>query len=253
MEKLIPIKSRHEIDCMRKSGEVLAQVVEKLKSSLKVGVTTLELDQIAEEQITRKKATPVFKGYRGFPRSICTSFNEEIVHGIPSCRRIQEGDILSIDIGLALNDWITDMAFTVCFGNVSQEIKQLVDVTQKSLDCGIRQAKAGNHLFDIGFAIQSFVEPFGFSIVRDFVGHGIGSSLHEEPEIPNFGLPKTGPVLKEGMTFAIEPMVNFGSYHTKISDDQWTVVTADGKPSAHFEHTVVVTHNGPEILTLING
>jgi len=238
---------------MRRAGKALACVKEDLKSSLKVGMTTLEIDRIAEKLIDQREAKPAFKGYHGFPATACISINEEIVHGIPNVRVVKEGDIVSIDIGLILDDWFSDCAFTVGFGSLDEATQRLIDVTEQSLSKGIDQAKEGNYLSDIGFAIQSFVEPFGFSVVRDFVGHGIGMSLHEEPEVPNFGLPKSGPVLQEGMVFAIEPMINTGTYKTKILDDKWTVVTSDGKPSAHFEHTVAVTANGPEILTKING
>jgi len=253
MEKLIILKSKQEIEKMRRAGKALACVKEDLKSSLKVGMTTLEIDRIAEKLIDQREAKPAFKGYHGFPATACISINEEIVHGIPNVRVVKEGDIVSIDIGLILDDWFSDCAFTVGFGSLDEATQRLIDVTEQSLSKGIDQAKEGNYLSDIGFAIQSFVEPFGFSVVRDFVGHGIGMSLHEEPEVPNFGLPKSGPVLQEGMVFAIEPMINTGTYKTKILDDKWTVVTSDGKPSAHFEHTVAVTANGPEILTKING
>ncbi|MDP8265526.1 MAG: type I methionyl aminopeptidase [Candidatus Aceula meridiana] len=250
---MIVIKSNSEIECMARAGNALAQVVDDLKGSLKCGVTTLEIDKIVEDAIIKRKAKPAFKGYRGFPASTCTSFNEQIVHGIPSNRKIKDNDILSIDIGLILDEWMADTAFTIGFGPISEDIQRLIEMTQKSLHKGIEQARPGNHLSDIGFAIQSFVEPFGFSVVRDFVGHGIGRSLHEDPEVANFGLPKTGPVLEEGMTFAIEPMVNLGTYQTKVLEDKWTVVTADGKPSAHFEHTVAITKDGPKILTDLNG
>jgi len=212
-------------------------------------MTTLDVDKLGQRLIEEQGATPAFKGYRGFPAAICTSMNEEIVHGIPSSRRIKDGDILSIDAGLVLDGWFSDMAFTVGFGALSPRNQKLITVTEQSLYQGIEQMVAGNHLADVGFAVQSFVEPFGFSIVRDFVGHGIGRALHEEPEVPNFGLPKSGPILKEGMVFAIEPMVNIGDARAKILEDKWTVVTFDGKPSAHFEHTVAITSNGPEILT----
>lgn len=253
MVKLVILKSEVQIDSMRRAGHALAQVVREIKSSLKVGMTTLEIDRIAEESILRKKAKPAFKGYCGFPSSVCTSFNEEVVHGIPSLRRIQDGDILSIDIGLILDGWMADSAFTLGFGTVSQEAQKLLEVTERALFKGIEQAREGNFLSDIGFAIQSYAEGFGFSIVRDFVGHGIGQSLHEEPEVPNFGLPKSGPKLKKGMTLAIEPMVNLGVLSVKILEDQWTVVTADGRPSAHFEHTIAITSQGTEILTQDNG
>ncbi len=238
---------------MRRAGKALASVVKDLKSSLKVGMTTLDVDQNVEKLIEKYKAKSAFKGYRGFPSATCVSINEEVVHGIPGARVIKNGDIVSIDIGLILDGWFSDTAFTVGFGELDEKIKRLIDVTEQSLYKGIDQARQGNCLSDIGFAIQSFAEPFGFSIVRDFVGHGIGQSLHEEPEVPNFGLPKSGPELKEGMIFAIEPMVNIGTHKTKILEDKWTVVTLDKKPSAHFEHTVVVTDKGPEILTKIDG
>ncbi|MDD3374897.1 MAG: type I methionyl aminopeptidase [Candidatus Omnitrophica bacterium] len=250
---MILLKSKQEIEKMRRAGKALASVIQDLKSSLKVGMTTLEIDKIAEQLIDRKKAAPAFKGYRGFPATACISVNEEIVHGIPSNRVVKDGDIVSIDMGLVLDGWFSDSAFTIGFGDLDEIKQKLIDVTEQSLYKGIEQAKARNYLSDIGFAIQSFVEPFGFSVVRDFVGHGIGRSLHEEPEVPNFGLPRSGPTLQEGMVFAIEPMINLGTYRTKILDDKWTVVTLDKKPSAHFEHTVVVTANGPEILTKING
>jgi len=212
-------------------------------------MTTLEVDKIGQGLIEKQGAKPAFKGYRGYPAAVCTSLNEEIVHGIPGNRKIKDGDILSIDVGLVLDGWFADMAFTKGFGDVSPKGRKLIEVTESSLYQGIEQMVDGRHLSDVGFAIQSFVEPFGFSIVRDFVGHGIGRALHEEPEVPNFGLPKSGPILKEGMVFAIEPMVNIGDARTKILEDQWTVVTFDGKPSAHFEHTVAITASGPEILT----
>ncbi len=234
---------------MRRAGRALAQVVDRLRSSLKCGMTTIEVDRLGEDFIEKQGAKPAFKGYRGYPCAVCTSINQEIVHGIPSQRKIKDGDILSIDVGLVIDGWFADMAFTKGFGNLDARRQKLVEVTEASLYKGIAQMVAGKYLSDVGFAIQSFVEPFGFSIVRDFVGHGIGRSLHEDPEVPNFGLPCSGPILKEGMVFAIEPMVNMGTARTKICDDHWTVVTCDGQPSAHFEHTVAITSNGPEILT----
>jgi methionyl aminopeptidase len=234
---------------MRRAGKALAQVVDRLRSSLKIGMTTLEVDKLGQRLIEERYARPAFKGYHGFPSAVCTSINEEIVHGIPSSRKILDGDILSIDVGLVLDGWFADMAFTLGFGHLQKQAQKLIEVTESSLYKGIDQMRAGKHLFDIGFAVQSFVEPFGFSVVRDFVGHGIGQALHEEPEVPNFGLPQSGPILKEGMVFAIEPMVNMGDSKTKTLEDKWTVVTFDGKPSAHFEHTVAITSDGPEILT----
>lgn len=236
---------------MRRAGQALAKIVGSLKGSLKIGLTTLEINKLAESLITKENAKAAFKGYRGYPSAICASFNEEVVHGIPSQRKIKEGDILSIDVGLVVDGWFSDMAFSVGFGKVEKGRQKLLEVTERSLYQGIEQMIPGNYLSDIGFAVQSYVEPFGFSVVRDFVGHGIGRALHEEPEVPNFGLPKSGPILKEGMVFAVEPMVNMGAAKTKILDDRWTVVTFDGQPSAHFEHTVAITSHGPEILTKI--
>ena len=236
---------------MRLACKALAQIVGSVKSSLKIGLTTLEINDFTESLIARKGARAAFKGYRGYPKAICASFNEEVVHGIPSQRKIKNGDILSIDVGLILDGWFSDMAFSVGFGAVEEKKKKLLEVTERSLYQGIQQMTPGNYLSDIGFAVQSYVEPFGFSVVRDFVGHGIGRALHEDPEVPNFGLPKSGPILKEGMVFAVEPMVNIGSAKTKILEDRWTVVTLDGQPSAHFEHTVAITSQGPEILTQV--
>jgi len=236
---------------MRRACKALAQIVGSVKSSLKIGLTTLEINDFTESLIARKGARAAFKGYRGYPKAICASFNEEVVHGIPSQRKIKNGDILSIDVGLILDGWFSDMAFSVGFGAVEENKKKLLEVTERSLYQGIQQMTPGNYLSDVGFAVQSYVEPFGFSVVRDFVGHGIGRALHEDPEVPNFGLPKSGPILKEGMVFAVEPMVNIGSAKTKILEDRWTVVTLDGQPSAHFEHTVAITSQGPEILTQV--
>lgn len=236
---------------MRRAGKALALVVDRLRSSLKIGMTTLEIDKLAESLILKEKAVPAFKGYRGFPGTVCASFNEMVVHGIPGQRRIKDGDLLSIDVGLSIDGWFADMAFTVGFGHLQPRTQKLIEVTEKALYSGIDAMVAGNKVSDIGFAVQSFVEPFGFSVVRDFVGHGIGRALHEEPEVPNFGFPKSGPLLKEGMVFALEPMINLGKPHTMTLEDGWTVVTLDGLPSAHFEHTVAITANGPEILTKI--
>ncbi|HOD12443.1 MAG TPA: type I methionyl aminopeptidase [Candidatus Omnitrophota bacterium] len=248
---MIPLKTKSEIDAMRKAGKALAKIVCSLRSSLKIGLTTFDINCLAEDLINKKGAVAAFKGYRGYPAAICTSFNEEVVHGIPSQRKIKEGDILSIDVGLIVDGWFSDMAFSVGFGELDDSHKKLLEVTERSLYQGIQQMACGNYLSDIGFAIQSYVEPFGFSVVRDFVGHGIGRALHEDPEVPNFGLPRSGPILKEGMVFAVEPMVNKGAARTRILDDHWTVVTYDGQPSAHFEHTVAITSQGPEILTQV--
>lgn len=245
----ISIKSEEELNIMREAGKILAGVIHELKKSLTPGVTTLEVDQKAEELISEAKVIPAFKGYRGFPGCACMSVNHEVVHGIPSDRILKDGDIVSMDVGIIYNDYYSDTAVTVGIGNIGPELEKLLDVTNTSLYKGIEQAKPENRLSDISAAIQKYVEKFEFSIVKEFVGHGIGKNLHEDPEIPNFGPPHQGPVLKPGMVFAIEPMVNIGSWQTRILDDGWTVATMDGKPSAHFEHTIAITADGPEILT----
>ena len=211
---------------------------------------TKDIDLKAEELIRKNKVIAAFKGYRGFPGCACVSVNEVVVHGIPDKRVIKDGDIVSLDLGIIYEGYYSDSAVTVAIGSISSEVQRLLDVTKASLSRGIEQAKVGNRLSDISFAVQSFVEMHGFSVVRDFVGHGIGRALHEEPEIPNYGRAGQGPVLAEGMVFCIEPMVNMGTYHTKVLSDGWTVVTEDGKPSAHFEHSIVITSKGPEILTI---
>lgn len=245
----IRIKSADELAVMREAGRILAAIIRDLKGSLKSGVATRDIDREAESLIARHKVKPAFKGYRGFPASVCLSINEEVVHGIPSERVLKNGDVVSLDVGIVHNNYFSDTAVTVAIGDVDPRLKKLIEVTEASLYKGIAEAKVNNHLTDISHAVQIFVEANNFSVVRDFVGHGIGRMLHEEPEIPNFGEPHSGPVLKEGMVLAIEPMVNVGSWHTKILNDGWTVVTADGKPSAHFEHTIAITAQGPEILT----
>ena len=245
----ISIKSQEELEIMREAGKILAGVIHELKGVLKPGVTTLEVDQKAEDLISQAQVIPAFKGYRGFPGCACMSVNHEVVHGIPSDRILKDGDIVSMDVGIIYKDYYADTAVTVAIGNISPELEKLLDVTNTSLYKGIEQAKPENRLSDISAAIQKYVEKFNFSIVKEFVGHGIGKNLHEDPEIPNFGAPHQGPVLKPGMVFAIEPMVNVGSWQTRILDDGWTVATMDGKPSAHFEHTVAITADGPEILT----
>lgn len=247
---MIPIKSKEEIELLREAGKVLSEVVRELKCSLKVGMTARQIDQKAEELMAEHKAVPAFKGYRGFPNSVCVSFNEEVVHGIPDDRVIKEDDLVSIDLGLIYRHYFSDVAFTVGFGRLKAEYQKLIDVAHKALFQGIEKATVDNHLQDISFAIQNYVEANHFAVVREFVGHGIGRKLHEDPEVPNFGTSHTGPVLKEGMVLAIEPMVNFGTWETKVLEDGWTVVTKDGLPSAHFEHTVAITNNGPEILTI---
>jgi len=247
---MIIIKSSREIEQLRKPSAIVAEVLQRLRKAVVPGVTTRELDQITEDVILARGAIPAFKGYRGYPASLCASINEQVVHGIPSQRRLEQGDIVSLDVGASLNGYFGDAAITLPVGTVEPEAERLLKVTEQALTLGIEQARKGNRLFDISFAVQSWVESHGFSVVRDFVGHGIGKSLHEEPQIPNFGPPHQGPRLQQGMVFALEPMVNEGTYEVKILSDGWTVVTADRKRSAHFEHTIAVTDSDPEILTL---
>jgi len=249
LNSVIIIKSQREIEHLKRSNAIVAEVFQKLKKFVAPGITTSELDRVAEEIILSKGATPAFKGYRGFPASLCTSINEEVVHGIPSQRRLEEGDIVSLDVGTKLNGYFGDGAITLPVGEVDEEVKRLIEVTEKALHIGIGKAKIGNRLFDISYAVQTWVESYGFSVVRDYVGHGIGMDLHEEPQIPNFGPPHQGPRLARGMVLALEPMVNEGTPEVKILSDGWTVVTADGRRSAHFEHTIAITDEGPEILS----
>ncbi len=239
---------------MAEGGAILGAALVLLRENVRPGITTLELDQIAERFIRdHDGATPAFKGLYGFRGSACISINEEIVHGIPSRKRVlAEGDIVTLDLGVKLGGYFTDSAITVPVGEVDAETQRLLDVTAASLEAGIRAAVVGNHVGDIGYAVQQVVEPEGFSIVRDLVGHGLGLSLHEEPQVPNYGKPRRGATLAAGLTIAIEPMVNVGVPHTRTLSDKWTVVTADGRRSAHFEHTVAVTEDGPRILTARN-
>ncbi len=247
---MINIRTKEEIEIMRRSNRLVAQVLGKLKEAIGPGVTTKELDQLAERLIKESGATPAFKGYRGYPATLCVSVNEEVVHGIPGSRKLREGDIVSLDLGVYLNGYYGDAAITVPVGKVSQKATELLKITEQALYKGIEQARAGNRLFDISHAIQSWVESFGFSVVRDFVGHGIGRNLHEEPQIPNFGPPHQGPRLEPGMVLAIEPMINAGGWEVKVLKDGWTVVTADGSLSAHFEHTIAITDGRADILSL---
>ncbi|MEW6534958.1 MAG: type I methionyl aminopeptidase [Candidatus Auribacterota bacterium] len=246
---MIQIKSARELDKMRESARITQCVLNEVINHIRVGSTTYELDRIAEQALAQYDALPAFKGYRGYPASVCVSVNEEVVHGIPGKRKLREGDIVSLDFGVLKDGYYGDMAVTVGVGKISPEREKLLRVTKESLLRGIEQAQPGKRLGDISHAIESYVVNNGFSIVRDYVGHGIGREMHEEPQIPNFGEPNTGPVLKEGMVFAIEPMVNVGTYKVKTLADGWTVVTRDKKASAHFEHTVAITENGPEVLT----
>jgi methionyl aminopeptidase len=240
---------------MKESCRIVAEVLRMLAVHIEPGVTTGELDRLAEEYIRSQDGEPAFKGYGHdrrnlFPASICASIDDEVVHGIPGGRVLKNGEIISVDVGVRKNGFYGDGAWSYAVGEVSSTKRLLMDVTRKSLEQGLGKAVAGNRVHDISAAVQSHVEAAGFSVVRDLVGHGVGRSLHEEPAVPNFGRPGTGPLLEEGMTLAIEPMVNAGSYRVKIDSDGWTVRTADGEPSAHFEHTVLVTRNGPEILTI---
>jgi methionyl aminopeptidase len=249
---VIVIKSKNEIAILREAGRIVAEAHQALREKIKPGVTTAELDAIAYEIITKRGATPSFKGYRGFPASICSSINEEVVHGIPSKKRVlQEGDIIAIDVGATLNGFVGDAAFTVGVGRVSDTAQRLMKATEGALMAGIAQARAGNHLDDISGAVQDYAESRGFSVVREYVGHGVGRAMHEEPQIPNYRQGKRGPQLKPGMTLAIEPMINEGVWQTRTLRDKWTVVTQDGKLSAHFEHSIAVTEGEPEILTIL--
>ncbi|HYE81832.1 MAG TPA: type I methionyl aminopeptidase [Clostridia bacterium] len=248
---MISIKSPREIELMRIAGRIVAQTHELLKEVVRPGITTLELDTIAEAHIRKSGGIPAFKGYNGFPASICSSINEQVVHGIPGSIVLKDGDIIGIDIGAVYEGYYGDAARSYGIGHVDDERKKLIRVTEESFFAGIEQALAGNRLSDISNAIQKHVESNGFSIVRDFVGHGIGRAMHEEPQIPNYGPPNKGPRLVAGMALAIEPMVNMGKYEVKVQKDGWTVVTADGKPSAHYENTIVITNGKPEILTLL--
>ena len=234
---------------MRRAGRALAEVHTELAGAVAPGVRIRDLDALADGLIRRSGGVPSFLGYRGYPGRICASVNEVIVHGIPDDRVLERGDILSIDVGLTLDGWHADSAVTHAVGEITPEAQRLLQVTQASLDAGIGQCRAGAHLSDISHAIESLVVGEGFSVVREFVGHGIGRALHEDPQVPNFGPPGEGPVLQPGMVLAIEPMVNIGGWKTKTLSDGWTVVTLDGSLSAHFEHTVAVTENGPEVLT----
>lgn len=246
---MITLKSDRELLYMRDAGKVVAGAHQEVAKAVREGVTTGELDKIAEDYIVSQGAKPSFKGYYGFPASICASVNEQVVHGFPGLRRLKNGDIISIDIGAELNGYHGDATVTLPVGEIDQEVERLLNVTKESLSKGIEQAVIGNRLSDISHAIQKHVETNGFSVVRDYVGHGIGRNMHEDPQVPNFGMPGRGPRLKHGMVLAIEPMVNLGTYEVETLSDNWTVVTKDKKPSAHFEHTVAITENGPEILT----
>lgn len=246
---LIVLKSEDEIKRMAESCRIVAEVLEGIKKQVAPGISTKELDGFAESYIRSKGALPAFKGYRGYPASLCTSVNEQVVHGIPSSAKLKDGNIISIDVGVHYKGFYGDAAVTLPVGSVSRETEKLLAVTEKALEAGMEKAVNGNRLSDVSYAIQKCVESEGFSVVRNFVGHGIGRELHEEPQIPNYGRPGEGPQLVPGMTLAIEPMVNAGSWEVDILSDGWTAVTKDSSLSAHFEHTVAVTKNGFQILT----
>jgi methionyl aminopeptidase len=249
---MITLKSPREIDIMARAGHIVARTLAKVSEHVRPGISTADLDDVAEAFIrSHAGAKPSFKGLYGFPKTLCTSINEEIVHGIPSRKRIlREGNIVSVDVGVQLEGLHADSAATFPVGEISPDARRLLDVTQQCLQAGIAAALAGNHVGDIGYAVQTIAEAAGFGVVRELVGHGIGTAFHEEPQVPNHGRPKRGPVLREGMTIAIEPMITQGDYTTKTLADKWTVVTADGSLSAHFEHTVAITPNGTRVLTV---
>ncbi len=247
---MIICKSATELEKMHRSGLLVWRILQELKSMVRPGLSTDELERTAEKRIQEAGARPAFKGYYGYPYVLCTSINNEIVHGMPSRKRVlQPGDILKVDIGVEMDGYYGDSALTIPVGEISPELERLLRVTSESLAMGIQQVRLGNRLGDICYAVQKHVEAHGYSVVRDFVGHGIGRKLHEDPQVPNYGAPGQGPRLREGMVLAIEPMVNTGSGDARVLDDKWTAVTADGGFSAHFEHTVAVTRNGPWVLT----
>lgn len=252
---MIYIKTKKEVDFIRESCKIVAETLRLIANNIRPGIATKDLDLIAEEYILSNNAKAAFKGYSqagsfDFPASVCISVDNEVVHGIPSERILKEGEIVSIDVGVLKNGYYGDAAISIGVGEISPEKKKLLEVTERSLYKGIEEAKVNNHLHDISFAVQKYVEENGFSVVRDLCGHGVGKFLHEDPPVPNFGVRGTGPKLKKGMTLAIEPMVNAGTYKIKTAKDGWTVLTADGLPSAHFEHTVLISNGSPEILTV---
>lgn len=249
---MIQLKSERELDLMRKAGHITATILDEMCQMVAPGVTTWDLDQLAEKRCKEFKVVPAFKGYHGFPACVCISVNDEVVHGIPNKKKVlNDGDIVGLDFGVIADGWYGDTARTVAVGKASPDAQKLMEVTRESLLRGLDQAREGNRLFDIGHAIQNYVEGFGFSVVREFVGHGIGRALHEEPQVPNFGPKGKGLQLKIGMVLAIEPMINAGGHQVRVLNDGWTAVTADRSLSAHFEHTVAITQKGPEILTAI--
>src|SRR3989338_6093266 len=246
---MISLKSKQEIDIMREAARRLKSVLQELRRSIKTGMATLEIDQKAERLIIAQDAKPAFKGYRGYPACVCTSINEEVVHGIPSKRKLKQGDLLSVDIGLVYKGYVSDSARTWAIGRMSEEARELMEAAQRALYVGMAQMKPGNRIGDISYAVQDFVEGQGFSVIRDFVGHGIGRAMHEDPQVPNFGKPGKGSKLETGLVLAIEPMVAAGSCEVDILEDAWTVVTRDRQWAAHYEDTIALTEKGPENLT----
>lgn len=236
---------------MRAAGQLVGRVLQELRGMVEPGITTLEVDRAAEKMIRDGGAQPTFKGYHGFPFSICASVNEQVVHGFPSAYKLKEGDIFSIDVGATLDGFVGDTATTVPVGRVSEDLLRLIRVTEEGLERAIEQCRDGNHLGDIGWAVQSHAEAHGYSVVREYVGHGIGRRMHEDPQIPNYGTPGKGTKIKNGYVFAVEPMINMGTHQTKVLKDGWTVVTLDGLPSAHCEHTIAITESGPDVFTRV--
>lgn len=248
---MIELKTKDEVEKMRRAGRIVAEILARLTEAAKPGLTTLELDAMAEKWTKDAGAVPAFKGYHGFPNTLCTSVNEQVVHGIPNDRPLQEGDIISVDFGVKLDGFFGDSATTIPVGRVSDELQKLMDATKKSLELGIEQARADNRLEDIGFAVQSYCESLGYGVVREYVGHGIGRELHEPPQVPNFGRKGKGLRIRPGMVLCLEPMINMGTAEVETLDDGWTVVTKDRKPSAHFEHSVAIFEDRTEILTTL--
>jgi methionyl aminopeptidase len=246
---MILLKSLQEIAKMEAANRIVAEILEGVKEKVQPGIETRELDELAEEMCRQRRVKPAFKGYRGYPRSICVSVNEEVVHGIPGPRRLKAGDVVSLDFGVKYEGFYGDAAITVGVGDVGEKARALIAVTEESLYAGIAQVKAGRRLSDISYAVQTVVEGAGFGVIREFVGHGIGPSLHEAPQIPNFGPPGQGPTMQVGMTFAIEPMTSMGSWQVRILQDGWTAITQDGSCAAHFEHSVALTENGVLIMS----
>jgi methionyl aminopeptidase len=245
-------KSRSEIEKMRYAGLIVAETLRDLRKMVEPGITTRELDNYAEKKIRSANAYPTFKGYRGFPASICASINDEVVHGIPSDRKLRQGDIIKIDCGATLSGYVGDAAISVGVGQISGDLERLMETTRESLFRAVEKMIPGNRLYDVSYAVQAYVEERGYSVVREFCGHGIGQRMHEDPQVPNYGRPGTGPRLKEGWVLAIEPMVNAGTHEVTVLADGWTVKTKDGRPSSHFEHTVAITDDGPLVLTALD-